>query len=179
MAQLPFRLALLRRLQDALNDVTYTNADGTLVSLTGAVYLGKADLSDSDSAADVAIIEPPIAADAALSNFTNAGQKYPFNVLIQGFAREGVNSNTTLGTEPAYYLLSAIKMRLAKEKSSLSGNRTRKIFDMASENGNTLYEMHINTGVVRPPDESSSRCFCWLPVTFEVVESLDNPFVTY
>lgn len=178
MAITPFRLAVMQNIAKALGEVTYENYDGKQVSLAGRVHVGVSSLSDSEYPAEVSLIEPPLADDAILSYESNTASKYTLNLLVQGFARENSASDSEMGTIPAYYLAAALKKRLVEGKAEQDRYNRRQPFGMRPENGNAIDEVHINTGVVRPADESSSRCFCWIPIVVEVVESLDNPFVT-
>lgn len=163
----PFRLRVQDALTAALEAIEPTN--GSVASMEGRVFRGRATFGDDDPLPMISILEPPAPKDFTRSeeNETGWGE---WDLLIQGFVKDDpVNPS-----DPAHFLLADTKAALIAEAQRLAPNRrTPDILGM----GGRITEMKIRGGVVRPPDDGvSAHAYFWLVVTLQMVEDYRNPF---
>ena len=96
---------------------------------------------------------------------TNTNQYGPWELIVQGFALDDYDNPT----DPAHLLLADVKKRLMLEKRKI-GSRTGA-FGVTE-----IQDVKLGPGVVRPPDETSSKAYFWLALTIEMVEDALNPY---
>lgn len=165
----PVRLRVLKKISAALEEINPDLPTGKPSSyrhdLAGRVFRGRILFGDSDPLPMVSILEVPLPVEQIPGAPDNPMRTGSWELIIQGFAEDDFNNPT----DPAQYLLADVVMRLAVEKRR---NRDYELFDM----GNTVTNLHIGVGVVRPPDEISAKAYFWLPVRLEIAEDLDDPY---
>lgn len=167
----PFRLKLLRRICDALHEI-----DGPLggycynllptPEVPERVFRGRVVFGDDDPLPMISILEavlPPDQFSAGAPD--NPNRHGPWDLMIQGF----VDDDHKNPTDPAQFLLADVVSRLAKERNKVY--RGGGIFGFYN-----IERLDLGVGVVRPPDEISSKAYFWLPVTIVLVEDLTNPY---
>lgn len=166
---IPFRLLVLQNLTKVIERVSV--ATGNSVDLAGAVFRGRALYGDNDPLPMVSILEPPIPLEAILGRSTNPGSAGDWELLIQGF----VDDDPQHPSDPAHRLMADVKAELVKEKRR---DRGKDILGLGNNRGrpNSVVEMMIGQGAVRPGDEVSAKTFFWLTLTLKLVENLEDPF---
>lgn len=174
----PFRLRVLMALTDSLRQITVGN--GYKHDLNEAVFRGR-DLfgGEDDPVPMVAILEPPLPVDGLVPAPISPNTVGDWDMLIQGF----VENDNAHPCDPAYLLLADVKRRLAFEKQRVQpGSRgTPDPFGLSinSNNvGNTVVQIIIGPGVVRPPgDGISDKAYFWLNITLKITEDIERPFL--
>lgn len=165
----PVRLRVLMKLTAALAEINpadgYHNDLRPTEDTPARVFRGRVIFGDTDPLPMVSILEVPIPPEQLPSAPDNSARKGGWDLMVQGF----VDDNPEHPTDPAQYLLADVVRRLAVEKRK---NRDFKLFDM----GNTVTDMAIGVGVVRPPDELSAKAYFWLPLTLTIAEDLLDPY---
>lgn len=162
----PLRLRILKALTASLELTEYVYDDAVpMQTLEGAVFRGRTVFGDDDPEVMLSILEAPIPVDQVGSAPDNTASTGDWELLVQGFVQDDFNHPT----DPAHFLMAATKVRLAYEKAR---NRDFDILGL----GNHVTDLRFGAGVVRPPDEISSKAYFWLNVTLEIVEDLSKPF---
>jgi hypothetical protein len=166
-----FRLQILKALTASLEATDLTDfgvyaSDGVtlLTSMVGRVFRGRIAFGDDDPLPMLSVLEVPIPLDQIVSPEDSSYSAGTWELLIQGFAVE----DAIHPTDPAHVLMAAVKKRLAYEKRR---NRSFQILGFKA-----LRDMRIGAGVVRPPDEISSRAYFWLNLSLDITEDLLEPF---
>jgi hypothetical protein len=162
----PFRLRLLKGLTDVLEGITPAN--GFKHDLSAAVFRGRLTYGAKDPLPMVAIIEPPIVDPAAPVPSYSTASVYPYQVIIQGFAKDDAKHPT----DPAYRLLADVKMAIGREIRRVQQHENAA-FGVARRR---FTEVCMDLGVVRPSDDISSQAFFWLPVRFTFAEDYLAPY---
>lgn len=167
--QIPFRLAVLRRLTDILSEITIAN--GYQHDLAGAVFRGRTAFGANDPIPMLSLLEDPraIAQDSAADSGISRG---PWDLILQGFAEDdAVNP-----TDPAHILMADSKRRLVAERGQRDERRQPNILGFGYK-ASAVEDILLGAGVVRPPDgDISDKCYFFLPVTLMLVEDHRNPF---
>ncbi len=159
----PTRLRVLKAVTAVLE--TITPAAGYTHDLTGKVFRGRDVFGYNDPLPMVSILEQLEEVEqqpAPRSAGMNSG---PWTLNLQGFVPDDRDNPT----DPAHFLLAEVKQRLIEERIR---NRQRDIFGM----GNTVTELRLSHGVVRPADEISDKAYFWLRMTLVLVENLNEPY---
>lgn len=170
------RLRILKALTAWLEGVDGTTfglideADVALTDMAGRVKRGRVVFGDDDPVPMLSILEVPIPLDTIVPPPDSEYSKGSWELLIQGFARDDPDNPT----DPAHVLMAATKKRLAQAKKQNAGwpDYPDGIWGM----GNSVIDMRIGAGVVRPPDEISAKAYFWLNLTLDITENLDQPF---
>ncbi len=162
----PLRLLILKNLTASLELTEYQYDDAVpKQTLSGAVFRGRTLFGDDDPEVLLSILEAPIPVDQVGSPPDSTDSTGQWELLVQGFVQDDhINP-----TDPAHFLMAATKKRLAFEKSR---NRDFDILGL----GNHVTDLRFGAGVVRPPDEISSKAYFWLNVSLQIVEDLSKPF---
>lgn len=167
----PFRLHVLKKLTECLQDITPENnyqsdlsGDG-LDTEKGQVCRGRIVFGDDEPLPLVSILEPPIPLETILSRGDNTYSSGDWELLIQGFVVDDKRNPS----DPAHRLMAEVKSRLIIEKRRDKG---RNILDL----GGLIVEMFVGQGSVRPADQVSERCFFWLTLTLKLAENLEDPY---
>ena len=162
----PLRLRILKALTASLELTEYQYDDAVpKQTMAGLVFRGRVLFGDDDPEVLLSILEAPIPVDQIEGAPDNVASTGTWELLVQGFVQDDHNNPT----DPAHYLMAAVKVRLAKEKARNAD------FDILGL-GNHVTDLRFGAGVVRPPDEISSKAYFWLNVSLEIVEDLTKPF---
>lgn len=159
----PTRLRILEALTETLEGITPTN--GYSHNLGGRVYRGRDIFGYKDPLPMVSILEQLEEQEQQPSPAAAGVVRGAWTLNLQGFVEDDRNNPT----DPAHYLLAEVKQRLIQERIR---DRQRDILGM----GNTVTNLRMSPGIVRPPDEISDKAYFWLRVTLEVVENLNEPY---
>lgn len=135
----------------------------------GKVFRGRATYGENSPLPMVSIIEDPreqqlVSADSSSGNPTTSG---PWRLLIQGF----VEDDFANPTDPAYRLEADVRRALAQEIRENGPKR-----NLLGLGPKVVTEIKFGRGIVRPPDEVSSKAYFWLPLTLTLVENNVEPF---
>lgn len=162
----PYRLRVQKAISAVLKEITPAN--GYQHDLSNAVFRGRNIFGESDPLPMVSILEAPIQPDAPRLPDGGATQNGPWELVIQGF----VDDDKRNPTDPAHRLLADVKKRLAQECKAYVPGGGYKTFGMEGKLG----KLTIGTGVVRPPDEISSKAYFWLTINLQLFEAMDDPY---
>jgi hypothetical protein len=167
----PKRLMALRALTAQLETVTpangYVNDLSPVSAEVPRVYRGRALFGDDDPLPCVSILEAlhpdvqPDEADAGLR------RKDKWILLVQGWALK--EENEVHPTDAAHILMADVVQALGRVLHDEVPQANYML-------GGAIEGMAIEPGVVRPPDETSSRSFFYLRVIVEIAERLDDPY---
>jgi len=162
----PLRLRILQNLTKTLEQTVYQyDPNVPPQTLEGAVFRGRVIYGDDDPEVLLSILEAPIPVEQVGSAPDSTASTGDWELLLQGFVQDDFENPT----DPAHYLMAAAKVRLAYEKAR---NRDFDILGL----GNHVTDLRFGAGVVRPPDEISSKAYFWLNITLEIVEDLSKPY---
>ena len=131
----------------------------------GRVKRGRIIFGEGDPLPMLSILEVPIPLDQEVPGKDSPYSKGTWELLIQGFATDDFDNPT----DPAHILMAAAKKELGLARRA---NRDYKLLDL----GDHVTDMKIGAGVVRPPDDISSKAYFWLNLSLDLVEDLSNPF---
>lgn len=159
----PFRLRVLRRLTQAIQQVNPDN--GFHFDLRNKVFRGRIRYDQNDPIPMVSILEAPIPAEVAQTRGDHHGSTGPWELLIQGFADDDRQNPS----DPAHHLMAEVKAVLIKEKKRDRGNN---ILEMDGR----VMEMFLGQGSVRPPEDTTADAFFWLTLTLRLAETLEEPY---
>lgn len=162
----PYRLRVQKAVSSALAEIT--PAAGYQFDLSKAVFRGRNVFGESDQLPLVSILEAPIQPDAPRLPDGGTTQNPVWELVIQGF----VDDDKWNPTDPAHRLLADVKKRLALECEKYTPGKGYDTFGM----GGRLGKLTIGTGVVRPPDEISSKAYFWLTINLGLVEDMADPY---
>lgn len=163
----PIRLEIQKRLSDAIQEITIAN--GYLHDLAGAVWRGRNVFGDETPVPAISILEAPIPIDQLPSAKDNENLAGPWELVIQGWVKDDRQNPT----DPAHILLADVKRRLALERVKASAFRDE---DGILGLGRSVTALYIGPGVVRPPDEISSKAYFWLTITLDIAENMAEPY---
>lgn len=152
-----FRLRVMRHLKDgikaALPDVA-------------SVDFGISTYGETDALPLVSLIEDPREQPATETSVPGKGHLVPWRLLVQGFVEDA----SAEPTAPAYNLGGQIMQTVSELAVAGEGvlSPERKV--------NRVEQIKIGAPIVRPPDEFSSKAYCWIPITLELFETPSQPF---
>lgn len=157
------RLTILKKLTTLLESITAVN--GYQHTLTGKVIRGYMVVPEDMGVPLVSILESfnPDREPSEAGGHRSRHQKDRWNLLIQGW----VADDYAHPTDPAHLLLADVKKCLSRII-----NEDDPMYMLEG----LVAEAHIEPGVVRPPDENSSKAFFWLRLQLDVTERLDDPY---
>lgn len=164
----PLRLEVLKRMTAVLEEITVVN--GYFHDLAGQVHRGRGVYGDETAIPCLSILEAPIPLDQLPSAKDNVSQSGPWELVIQGWVKD----DKANPTDPAHVLLADVKRRLALERSKAVNwdDPEDGIFGL----GRAVDQLYIGPGVVRPPEEISSKAYFWLTITLDIVEDMTKPY---
>lgn len=128
-------------------------------------FRGRVIFGDTDPLPMTSLLEVPLPPEQYPSAPSNPNRHGPWELMVQGFVEDDFENPT----DPAQYLLADVIKRLALEKRNMLETDAMFGFDC-------ITDLRFGVGVVRPPDEISSKAYFWLPITLEVVEDLSDPY---
>lgn len=149
------KLEILKALTAKLEEINPSN--GFENDLTGAVFRGRIMFGEDDPLPMVSILEPP-EEEPWTSTSGNCSATGDWVLVLQGFTHDDFDNPT----DPAYVLLEEVQIKLREAKSMDGG------FNILGH-GQYITGMDIGPGIVRPPDDPSSRAYFWLTVKIRLV----------
>lgn len=158
----PLRLEILEKLTDALKTVSRSTPYN--YDMAAAVFRGRTLFGDSsDPCPMLSILETPVPPEVWFAPRGSGETAGPWDLLIQGF----IDDDRENPTDPAYWLMRDVKSVIKAEARRLGSTPSDKnILGM----GNTIYDIKIHSGTVRPADEYSSVANFWLRITIEFAD---------
>lgn len=161
------RLGVQKQLS-AFIEAEVTTAHGYAFDLTGAVFRGRIAYGSDDPIPMVSILEGMMPdANPITAGFGEEDQTDKWSLLIQGW----VEDDDVNPTDPAHQLMASVKQALGKLRKQ-SNNMSL----IGTPFGNVA-ELVIGPGVVRPPDQLSSKAYFWQRITLTMIEQVDSPFL--
>ena len=159
----PVRLRVLKALTDALEEISVAN--GYRHDLAGAVLRGRLMFGSGDPLPMLSILEVPLPEEQIAASAGNPTLYGKWGLIVQGWADDDHKNPT----DPAHFLMADVKQRLAVAKKLERG-------DSLLGMGDTVTNLEIGVGVVRPPDELSDKAYFWLGLMLTIVERADKPY---
>jgi hypothetical protein len=183
----PFRLRVLKAICTSLEAVPVrdpkTGEPLPGESMLHNVYRGRDGFGDGDPLPLISILEPPLPIDQIVSPPLASGSIGDWDLLIQGFTKDDRENPT----DPAHRMMADVKLRLDFEKTRTLPNSAGMPdpFGMGRPQvvngkavGNTIKEIIIGPGVVRPPEIAvSDKAYFWLTLTLKISEDIAQPFL--
>lgn len=163
-----FRLVVLKQICKAL-EATEFEYDGNTFSLEGNVFRGRISFGNDDPLPMLSILEPQEAPATLATQADNPASRNTWELLVQGFAKNDQRNPS----DPAYNFMGAVRQELAKLTKPVDGSN----YVIPKGGSNAVTKVTIGQPVVRPPDETSSYAFFWLPLTLVLVEDNENQFI--
>jgi hypothetical protein len=170
----PIRLVVLKRLSNLLGTTNYTHIDSQdrtqnkVTPMAGRVYRGRGIFGNETDTPFISILEAPIPAETNMAPRGGSDVTGDWELVVQGFVQDDKYNPT----DPAHPLLAQVKKVLALE-------RRKQDWDDPSEGilglGQTVDNLYIGSGVVRPADELSATAYFWLTLTVTMIEDLTDP----
>ena len=173
MADIPFRLAVIKRLCDLIETAAGPDHNGNPFNLTGRVYRGRTEFGTETALPAVSVLESP---NPDLGIFGGAKEALSENwvLLIQGWALD----DKTNPLDPAYYLAAAVQQQLALTSLTKSDGSGRPVNSQWYQLGDLAVDVEIGPSVVRPFDsKSSSRAFFYLPIRVGLARNVGEPYL--
>lgn len=174
MADVPFRLAVLKALTALLEQTTGTDVDGLPHNLVGQVFRGRTEFGDETVLPALSILEAP---NPDIGNFAGNGEAMRDNwvLLIQGWAKDDKMNPS----DPAYYLAAATVAQLGKIVATKEDGSGRPADKVAYQLGGLIDTLQVGPYVVRPLDnKASSRAFFYLPIRIGLAQTIAEPYLS-
>lgn len=161
------RLGVQKQLS-AFIEAEVTPANGYAFDLTAAVFRGRSCYGTDDPVPMVSILEGMMPDENPLTaGFGEEDQTDKWKLLIQGW----VQDDDANPTDPAHQLMASVKQALGKMRKQ---SNNLLLVGTPFEN---VGEFVIGPGVVRPPDQLSSKAYFWQRITLTMIETVDSPFL--
>lgn len=165
----PARLETLVRMANLLA-TTINGTNGYVSNVEGRVYRGRLFFGDETPLPCLSILEAPIPLDQLPSAKDNAALAGPWELVVQGWVKDDRENPT----DPAHVLMADVKRCLAEERKR--GTNWRDPAEGLFGLGRVVTALYIGPGVVRPPEEISSRAYFWLTITLDMAENIERPY---
>lgn len=152
----PIKLQILKKLTTLLEGVTAPN--GTV--LTGCVFRGRNKFDQANDPANMlSLLESPRPDVPSTAGEFGSHSSYEWVILLQGWTPD----DKANPSDNAYIFMDAVEQQLARVKAvrTATGN---PVYPSDFMLGNLITSFAFGPGVVRPPDELSSRAYFYLPV---------------
>lgn len=168
--KVPLRLAILYRLADALEEIefaTYRKDGSKIADLTLAenVFRGRVQFGEDDPLPLLSILEVPLQPEGQFAGSSGTDVNSDWELVVQGFIRDDPRDPT----DPGHWFMAAVKKRL--------GELRRERDDAGIMGFKMIDDLTFNSGVVRPPDDTSAVAHFWLTVYVDFVEDVSDPYV--
>lgn len=163
----PIRLEIQVRLAALLGSISI--AGGYKNNINDHVFRGRSVFGDETPLPALSILEAPIPIDQLPSAKDNTALAGTWELVLQGWVKD----DKANPTDPAHVLLADVKRILAFERTKCDWDEPE---DGILGLGQYVTAMYIGPGVVRPPDEISSKAFFWLTITLDIAEELTEPY---
>lgn len=163
----PKRLLLQKAICDYL--VTEINVRNGYQYDLAAAYRNKKNFGNEMMLPAVALLENfnPDREPAEIGGMNDTKQTYDQIYLINGWADDSASGANEHGDE-AHRLLGDVKKAL--------GKLITRTAEREGYFGNLGVELRIEPGVVRPPDEQSSKAYFWMRIRVKIVEKVGDPY---
>lgn len=173
MADIPFRLAVLKKLCELIETTDGPDHTGRPFDLTRKVFRGRVEFGTETALPAISVLESP---NPDLGIF--AGNKEvmaeKWVLLIQGWALD----DKANPSDPAYYLAAAVTQKLALTSLMKSDGSARPVNKQFYQLGDLAVDVEIGPSVVRPFDsKTSSRAFFYLPIRVGLARSVSEPYL--
>lgn len=167
---IPVKLRVLMGLTDVLKGIGGPT-EGYAYDIKDQVYRGILSYGDERKGQTfLSILEPPAPPDqqpmpgpggTALTGW--------WDIVVQGFCPEDRENPS----DPAQYLLADVKRAIGlHRRANQRGNRP--YLGMP----NTVLDIQVGAGTVRPPDDLSISAYCYLLVRLQIAEDTADPYAT-
>jgi hypothetical protein len=146
-------------------------ANGAHYDLDNVVYRGRSTFSEDDPLPAISILDtlnPD--RDTRPNNTTRSVQTETYALLVQGWVPEDRENPT----DPAHRLMADVKKALAMFMDPR--DRSNYLMPTPDAPGGLVLSMEIEPGIVRPPDQVSSRAYFYLRFLVTFKESLADPY---
>lgn len=166
MTTTSLRLDFLKVLTDRLQEISVAN--GYSVDLVpNGIIRGRVKLGAGDPVPCITIFEPPVVPGTeSMSPAFGAHVRTPWNVIVQGFIKEG-NPHPC---DPAYLFMEDVRRVISVNSGLQSSGAVRSPNPFGL--GEFVEKIKIGSPIVRPPDNISVFAYFWLNLTLEIVEDL-------
>lgn len=151
------KIALSERLK------VITSANGYSADVGQNVFRGRTLFGDDDPVPFISILEDPIGEDLEFAPETGKTSQGPYVLMVQGFAKDDKENPTDTADD----LLEDIKTVLREVRGE--AGHEKRIFQFPQQ-APTVLNMEFGGGVVRPSDELSAKAYCWVRVTFDLMD---------
>jgi hypothetical protein len=178
----PKQLRILKKLVAHLEGINPDNDDPATGDpyerdLTGRVFRGRSLLTIDDAQDALSIVEFPNQDIFAPVGEHGIVRMETWRLLLQGWPKD----DPANPSDPAYAMKAQVEARLARLVSELKGGRGPEFPDefMLGQHGgkNELASLIIAPGVVRPPEDASSRlAMFYMPLVLGVRLNVADPY---
>ena len=173
MADIPFRLAVIKRLCELIETTDGPDHNGAPFDLTGKVYRGRTEFGTETQLPAVSVLESPNP-DLGIFGGGKEALSENWTLLIQGWALDD-KSNPS---DPAYYLAAAVQQKIALTSLTKSDGSGRPVASQWYNLGSLDVMVEVGPSVVRPFDsKTSSRAFFYLPVRVSIARNVGEPYL--
>lgn len=163
----PLRLEIQMRMSDVLKTISIAN--GYSLDIGENVFRGRGVFGDETPVPALSILEVPIPLDQLPPPVDSHMSSGGWELVIQGWVKDDKKNPT----DPAHFLLADVKKCLAGEMKKANWDQPEDgIFGL----GRSVTKLYIGAGVVRPPEEVSSKAYFWLTITLDLAEDLEHPY---
>jgi hypothetical protein len=163
----PIRLEVQRRLSALLSTIAIAN--GYHQDVGPNVFRGRGVFGDETPTPSLSILEVPIPLDQLPPPVGSPLSAGGWEMVVQGWVADDKKNPT----DPAHVLLADVKQCLAGEMSKTNWDKPE---DGILGLGRSVTKLYIGAGVVRPPEEVSSKAYFWLTITLDLAEDLEHPY---
>ncbi len=166
----PFRLRVQKSLSAALGQITLANGFGyDMVDTTGVtddppVFRGRQLFGAGDPLPMISILEEPLTEETDLAPAQSGSREADYDLMVQVFVPDDAENPT----DNAHWALSAVRKRLLQLRTD-KDHRDR-LFRLGRKD-NTVLDISMGGGVVRPADQVSATAYGWMRVSFQIVET--------
>jgi hypothetical protein len=161
------RLKILKALTAQLE--TITPANGYDHDLTQKVFRGRDKFGANEEVPFVSVLEylrPDQFEDRPVNQNKNREE---WDLLIQGFVKDDYQNPS----DPAHALLADVKKSLAEVRDETS---QAYLLGKTAAGKPQILDLRMDGGIVRPPDEASSKVTFYLRVTITFIEYTHDPY---
>lgn len=161
-----FRLAVQKEL--------VTRLAVEIPTLAGALFRGRATFGDNDPDLCGSLLEDPREFPVQQSSTEQGrGRKSEWRLLLQGW----VTDDRLNPTDPAHQLAADYQRGMGAIRDAVRTDGFAESNPLSPQRKvNRVEGISIGAPIVRPPDDYSSRAYCWLPLTLTLIEDPQRPF---
>jgi hypothetical protein len=171
------RLKVLKGLTALVKTITPANGYQSDLSdfvddgiIRSRVFRGRSIFGEGDPLPMISILEMPREPSQMETPPGATVYSAPWELMVQGFVPDDKDNPT----DPAHQLLADVEKALIAERAKRGQTPAMRTYALLGQP--CVTDIVLSRGVVRPPEEVSSKAFFWLIVTLTMVEDLLNPF---